>query len=51
MAKVSLDRAPRTDDVSELAAYLDRLASELEYILSNLDEDNMTAAYNSRNKE
>lgn len=48
MAKVLLGRAPRTDDPAELAAYIDRLTAELEFILSNLDEENMTAAYNSR---
>ncbi len=48
MAKLSLGPAPRTDDPAELAAWLDRLVAELEFILCNLDEENMTAAYNSK---
>lgn len=35
----------------ELEDYLRRLVGELKYILANLDEDNMTAAYNSAVRE
>ena len=50
MAKLSLGPVPQTDDPAELAVWLERLVAELEFILGNLDEENMTAAYNSRHK-
>jgi len=50
MAKLSVTAAPRTDDRAELAAWLDRLVAQLEFILCNLDEENMTAAYNSKHR-
>ncbi len=45
MAEARFERPPRDAGTKELADYLHYLASELEYVLSNLDEDNMTEAY------
>lgn len=50
MARIILSEPPVGADAEELEAYLVRLVGELKYILSNLDEENMTAAYNSAKK-
>ena len=50
MARINLPLPPAASDAAQIAAYLERLVGELEYILSNLDAENMTAAYNSVKK-
>ncbi len=46
MAKINISAPPSGSDPDALARWLMHLIDELEYVLSNLDEDNMTAAYN-----
>lgn len=50
MARITLPDPPVGASGEELERYLVRLVGELKYILSNLDEENMTAAYNSAKK-
>ena len=53
MANVKLDR-PSPEDLGGLSKtmeYFEKLISELEYILENLDEENMTERYNRLHKE
>ena len=48
MAEVHFERPPTDAGTKELADYLHYLVGELEYILVNLDGDNMTEAYLSK---
>ncbi|MBQ7160511.1 MAG: hypothetical protein IJR90_02255 [Clostridia bacterium] len=49
MADISFRRPSPDADARELADYLNYLADELEYVLTHLDGENMTEAY--QNKE
>lgn len=46
MAKLNLPAPPSAADPDALARWLARLVDELSFVLSNLDEENFTTAYN-----
>ena len=48
MAEVSFERPDPDAGCYELVNYLNYLADELEYILTNIDEENTTEAYEKR---
>lgn len=48
MAKVNIPYPPHPAEGEALERWLARLVDELQYILCNLDQDNMTSKYNER---
>lgn len=53
MAGVNFERPKQADLTTPQSTidYFERLLSEMEYVLQNLDEDNMTSHYNETHKE
>lgn len=53
MAHIKIPRPDSSDlsGVSSTQNYIERLINELEYILRNLDEDNMTEQYKKKHPE